>query len=330
VQTRAAQLAAAKIPTVMPLCVSNRGMVMFRLLVLIALIVATCAAAYGEPLGEAMRYQLAQAPAPAADRIDPTEEDAERALERLLVTRGISVLPLRAMEVEPEIRYRFEGTAAQGTRRDTVSAALGFRVGLPFDSQAQLRIPYVIHDETEFDTTSGIGDVQLSLTKQVLRERKSIPSLLFTARWTAPTGDDTLNPSALGTGSGFHIVEGLVTSSIQRDPLVFYGTASYATVLPEKRLGVDVSPGDIFTLEIGAILAASPDTTLHAAVNMGFAGTAEVAGRPVRGSDRVLGILELGVAHVIARRALISVTAEIGITEDAPDLRLVVSMPFRF
>jgi hypothetical protein len=262
--------------------------------------------------------------------VAPTEEDAERALERLLVTRGALVLPRFGREMEPELRYRYTGSAAQRTRRDTFTAALTGRLGLPFDSQVEVRVPYVLHDETDFATTSGLGDVAVLLTKEVLRERESFPNLLLSARWTAPTGDEDFTSQGLATGSGFHVIEGLITSSLRRDPLVFFATASYAATLPAKKIGLDIDPGDVLAFKAGGILAASPDTSVSISLNMAFSGRVEVEGRRVRGTDRVIGIIELGVAQILTRRVLLDIRTEIGVTDDAPDLALVVSFPFRF
>lgn len=262
--------------------------------------------------------------------VAPTEEDAARALERLLVTRGALVLPRFSAEIEPEVRYRYTGSAARQTRRDTLTAALTGRLGLPFDSQAEVRVPYVLHDETDFDTTSGLGDIAILLTKEILRERDFFPNLLLSARWTAPTGEDNFTSAGLGTGSGFHVVEGIVTSSIRRDPLVLFATASYAATLAAKKRGIDIDPGDIMAFKAGGILAASPDTSLGIALTMAFSGRIEVEGRRLHGTDRVIGLIELDVAHILTPRLLVDVRAEIGVTEDAPDLALVVSFPFRF
>jgi hypothetical protein len=262
--------------------------------------------------------------------IAPTDEDAARALERLLVTRGALVLPLFGREIEPELRYRYSGTSAERTRRDTFTAALTGRVGLPFDSQVEVRVPYVLHDETDVDTASGLGDVSVMLTKEVLRERDSRPNLLLSARWTAPTGDEDFSTQGLATGSGFQVIEGLVTSSLRRDPLVFFATASYAATLPAKKIGFDIDPGDVIAFKAGAALAASPDTSISVGLNMAFSSRVAVDGRRVRGTDRVIGLAELEVAHIVTRRLLLDVRAEIGVTTDAPDLALIVSLPFRF
>jgi hypothetical protein len=282
-------------------------------------------ASYADP-----QIMVAQQGAPETGMVAPTEEDAARALERLLITRGALVLPRFGREIEPEIRYRFTGSAAQSTRRDTLTAALTGRLGLPLDSQVELRVPYVLHDKTAFDTTSGLGDVSVLLTKEVLRERDSLPNLLLSARWTAPTGDENFTPLGLATGSGFHVVEGLITSSLRRDPLVFLATAAYATTLPAEKRGIDIDPGEVVAFKLGGILAASPATSVSIGLNMAFSGRVEIAGRRVRGTDRVIGLIEIGVAHILARRMLLDVRAEIGVTEDAPDLGLVVSLPFRF
>lgn len=269
---------------------------------------------------------------PADPGSEPLRSDDEgaRALERLLVTRGGLVLPKFSLEIEPEVSYSHDGASSQRTSRDTVSSALALRIGLPFESQAEIRVPYVIHDETRESTTSGVGDLQLSFTKELLRERNRVPSLLAMVRWQAPTGENEFLPGRLATGTGFNVFDAQLTVVKRLDPIVFIGAASYAVVLPERQRGVLVEPGDVFSVKLGGILAASPDTSIGLALNLSRVERAQVAHRTVSGSDQVIGTIELGVAQIITKRLLLNVTTEIGVTDDARDLRLSIALPIRF
>src|SRR5919197_4421927 len=88
----------------------------------------------------------------------PAEEETARALERTLVREGGLVLPRGLYELEPRLRYSYQGKEGLGvtsitgtaqvaqevTRRDTWEASLGFRMGLPYAWQFEMRIPYVV------------------------------------------------------------------------------------------------------------------------------------------------------------------------------------------
>lgn len=282
-----------------------------------------------EPFSTAAWLAL-QTPADPGSEPLRSDDEGARALERLLVTRGGLILPKYSLEIEPEISYAHDGASSQRTDRDTVSSSLAVRLGLPFDSQAEVRVPYVIHDETSESTTSGLGDVQLSLSKQLIRERDRVPTVLAMVRWQAPTGENEFVPDRLATGTGFNVVDAQLTLVKRLDPLVFFGAASYAVILPERERGILIEPGDVFALKLGGILAASPDTSFGIALNVARSSRAKVAHRTVSGSDQLIGILELSVAQILTKRLLLNVTSEIGVTDDARDLRLLIALPIRF
>jgi len=59
-------------------------------------------------------------------------------------------------------------------------------------------------------------------------------------------------------------------------------------------------------------------------------GEVERDGSRVDGSGRTIGILELGTGFVISKQLYLSISADVGITDDAPDVQLGVSLPVRF
>jgi len=283
----------------------------------------------GEPESRADWLAL-QTPADPAREPLGSDDEGARALERFLVTRGGLVLPKYTFEIEPEVAYSHNGSSAQRSDRDTFDTTLALRLGLPFDSQAEVRVPYIIHDETRASTASGLGDVQVLFTKELLRERQWLPTLLATVRWQAPTGENEFLPDRLATGTGFNVFDAQLTAVKRVDPVVFVGAVSYAVTLPGHQRGVFVEPGDVFGAKLGGILAISPDTSFSVILNVARSQQAKVAHHTVRGSDQVVGSIELGVAQILTRRLLLNVTTEIGVTEDARDLRFAVGLPIRF
>jgi hypothetical protein len=55
-----------------------------------------------------------------------------------------------------------------------------------------------------------------------------------------------------------------------------------------------------------------------------------VDGRKIEGTDQVSTSLFIGASSIVAPRVLLDVTAGIGLTEDAPDYSITVSLPIRF
>ncbi|MBP2315623.1 transporter [Azospirillum soli] len=251
------------------------------------------------------------------------EEETSRALEQALVRQGGSVLARGTVQVEPELSYVYS-EPTKGFRRDTFGSAGTVRVGLPWDMQADLRVPVVIHDRLkQGGTSAGLGDISLGLTKSVVVERDYVPELLVFGNWQAPTGrSDAIPP----TGSGAHAVQAGVTAVKRKDPVALYGSLSYTW----NGRSSDFDYGDTLGGTLGVILAATPDTSILADVNLNSHFASRVGGQAITQSDRLIGTFELGAATVMGRDLLLNVTAGVGFTPAAPDFRLTVSLPKRF
>jgi hypothetical protein len=283
----------------------------------------------------------------------PAEEEAEpgddpRALERTLVQRGGLLLPAGRFEIEPEFTYTYRGSAGLGVfeqagqqvagdrdlRIDTLEPALGIRVGLPWDLQADLRVPYRFDREkttlagtANRQSTNELGDIEIGLTKQILREGIRTPSLLASVTGILSAGDRG-DDARLGSGSD--AIQAAVTAVKSQDPLVFVGSLSYSANLEDKGAGRSVDPGDQIGVNVSSILAVSPETSLSFGIELSFFGETEADGQEIAGSDGLSGVLELGLGTVLTPSTLLSITAGMGITEDAPDFRFGVSLPIRF
>jgi hypothetical protein len=289
---------------------------------------------------------------PQQEQEDP--DAALRALERTLVEEGGLLLPEWAVEVSSEIEYTYNnsgnvllvpgvGAVDQHVRGDTIENTGTLRVGLPWATQADLRVPYIFNQEKvstaglddNKSLGSGLGDIEIGLTKQLLRESDVAPDLLGAVRWRAPTGDSAfeIDDDEVATGSGFHAISGHLTAVKSREPLVFFGSLSYTSNLPDSKSGVDIDPGDTIGLSLGSILAAGPGTSLRSGLDLNFSRETEVDGRALPGSDGVSAVLELGAAAVLPfseYKSLLSVTAGVGVTDDAPDFQIGVALPYRF
>ena len=290
---------------------------------------------------------------PVAPAKPPAQESAEkdessRALERALVGEGGLVLPAGSFEVEPRLQYNYRGSEALGItsiggvapaaeqKRNELEASLGVRVGLPWTSQVELRLPYVwVHEnraisgtQSESERISGAGDFELGLAKQLVTARGARPSVLAALGWKGRSGENELG--RLSPGSGFHQLQGGVNAVMRQDPLVFFGALSYTAVLKRERSGTDVDPGDAIGVKAGALLAASPETSLRAGFEISRFGRTKVDGDGVPGSDATVAMLNLGFASLLSSRTLFDLQLGVGLTPDAPDFQLRLSLPIRF
>ena len=299
------------------------------------------------------------APPPAPSAKPPVKPPAEqsaqkdesaRALERTLVREGGLVLPAGAFEVEPRLEYTYRGTDAlailspaglvqigqQDVKRTELEASLGFRVGLPHLWQVELRLPFVwLHEnravgatQSESERVSGWGDLELGAAKQLLTERPGRPSVLASINWKTRTGGN--EAGRLSPGNGFHQLQAAFTAVKRQDPLVFFGALSYTAVLERTGEGGEVDPGDGVGFKSGALLAASPETSLRAGFELSRSSRTKIAGSGIPGSDATVAMLELGFASLLSRRTLVDLQFAIGLTPDSPDFQLRLSLPVRF
>jgi hypothetical protein len=299
------------------------------------------------PPGPAPAARPKTAAAPGQFEVD--EEAAQRALERTLVITGALLLPYGQFEAQPGFLYTRSQNdfpalvragngavaAAVDSRADAIGGNVFMRLGLPLDSQLEFYVPYqsidrevvvrqggtVLSDDDNRGT--GFGDIRLGLAKTLLREKHWWPDVIARFTWDSDTGQ-TLSRVALG--SGFDELQGSITLTKRQDPLVFIGSVAYQSAF-EKR---DIRPGDVLSFSLGAVLAASPETSLRVVLSQNFIDRVEVNGNALKGTDRVNSTLNFGASSILGRGLFLDFTAGIGLTKDSPDYTVGVSLAKRF
>ncbi|HEX7760811.1 MAG TPA: hypothetical protein VF459_14995 [Caulobacteraceae bacterium] len=283
------------------------------------------------------------------------DDTALQALSRGLVERGALLLPKWGLEVSPSLAYSHsqkqglvlvdtpEGISTvsdQRLRDDGLQGQLAVRLGLPWRSQLEVRVPFdwkrtasALGDGSEVrHSDSHLGDVELELSHQFLVENGWRPDLIGAVSWRFPTGRDPFSVPAvsIASGGGTNQVSGRLTALKTIDPLVVFSTLSYASNLSHTESFGRVRPGDSLGWQIGALLAVSPETSLSFGFAQEFKGRTQVDGRPIAGSDGVAAVAQFGLDQVLSSRALLDISLGLGVTRDAPDYVLMVSVPIRF
>lgn len=277
------------------------------------------------------------------------EEAAQRALERTLVITGALLLPYGQLEIQPGFNYVRQQTdfpvlantptgstvASINSRSDIIGGSAFMRLGLPFDSQLELYVPYQsIERETLVETNgnvasynsdkgTGFGDIRLGIAKTLLTEKHWWPDVIARFTWDSDSGQ---TPNGVVQGSGFDELQGSITVTKRQDPLVFIGSVSYESAFEKK----NIRPGDTLSFSLGAVLAASPETSLRVILNQNFIDKLEVNGQALKGSDRVSSTLNFGASSIIGRAKFLDFTAGIGLTKDSPDYTVGISFAMRF
>jgi hypothetical protein len=285
----------------------------------------------------------------APGQFEVDEEAAERALERTLVVTGALLLPFGTADIQLSFAYirsqedvptfSEQGRqliALQEVRGNTFNGDLFLRFGLPFDSQLEVGIPYrYVEQEVIIERGfgaranteahgSGFGDITLGLAKGLLHEHGWWPNLIGRVTWDTDSGETSDDGFALG--GGFNELQGSLTMIKRQDPLVFIGSASYGTTFEKD----DINPGDQLGFSVGALLAASPETSLSIILNQTFVNELEVGDRALSGSDLVVGTLNFGASSIIGRGKFLGLTAGIGLTDNAPNYSVGISFAVPF
>lgn len=283
--------------------------------------------------------------APGSFEVD--EDAAERALERTLVQTGAMLLPFGKAEIQPFVSYsRIENqqpallssnalTNLQ-RRQNVVDAGVLFRLGLPFETQAELSIPTRIINRSDVvigggnlngGTDYALGDIRLGLAKTLLREGNWIPDVVGRITWDTDSGKQAdIGQFRALRGNGFNELTFSVTALKRQDPLAFTGSMAYSKAF--KKNGIN--PGDRYQFSLGATLAASPQTSLSLGILQSFSDHAKVSGNSVPGTDIVSSFVTLGASSIIGKRLFFTTLAGVGLTNNSPDYFLNIAVPFRF
>lgn len=319
----------------------------------LAVLEAERAAAAAPPAATIPPPQAAAAVTPATA---PADEEAElAALSRALVQRGGLVLAPGRAEFIPSFAYanrEVQGLALAPTpegiptvadqrlRNDQLRATAGLRLGLPWASQVEVRVPYawIRQSRTLGEGThlvnddAGIGDVELALSHELFREKGWRPDLTGAISWRFPTGRNPFRAdvAAVAPGNGVHEVGARLTALKSSDPLVFFATLSYAHDLPAHASAGTIQMGDAIGLDLGAVLAVSPATSVTFGLSQEFRSRSQIDRQGAPGTDTTASSLQIGFDRVLTPRLLLDVTLGVGLTRDAPDYALQVSLPYRF
>lgn len=251
----------------------------------------------------------------------------ERALERTLVREGALVLPPWIFEVTPQFSYAHWDPIQDPFIRNSYSAGISVGVGLPWQSQVTMTLPYIYNQGGNgFPSYSGLADAGVLLSKELLVENEGLtPNLVGSVGWTSPTRLGTTYspiPYVSGFQAGF-------TASKRLDPLVVFLSASYFSAASRDIVSIQSNPQNIIGLRVGGSLAISPAVSVTTAVN--FAYVTDInAVIPLPNSDHLLTTVDVGLSTVIWTRTLLNVTAQFGVTGHVPDFRLITSLPMRF
>lgn len=227
---------------------------------------------------------------------------------------------------------------SEKVRRNVFINNHSFRLGLGHDTQLDLVIPlgYQKEDSIKGDgdftskETSGIGDISLGISHQLLKSHITWPDTVIAFNWKTTTGDDPyneVNTDKLALGTGFNTYGISLTSMANSDPIVLFGgySLSYTDGM-SKGIGY-VKPGITNGLNLGMALALNFDTSLSFNLQFTHADKTEINGNRVNGTDITTATFAIGLSKAKGDSYAVDIDLGIGLTSDSPDFQLTVSLP---
>ena len=289
--------------------------------------------------GVAPTQQAARTSPPAPGQFDVSEDDAERALERTLVATGNLLVPNGFAEVEPLFGYtrrESPNLIISEVNRNEFTWALDLRLGLPWESQFEIGVPYNLVQQQVTDISvapvqqtsnrwaNSFGDLTVGLAKTFVHESGWIPDVLGRITYEIPTGPLSSNQVPLPSG------QSKLTPSLtllkRQDPLVFVATGGYTKAFQSSQ----INPGDQINFQTGAFLATSPETTLRGILQQNFLQNTTINDVTFKGSNSVQSILTFGASTILGRGLLADLQVGFGLTNTAPKYSVILSTTYRF
>lgn len=283
------------------------------------------------------------------------------AFQQTLIERGGLLLPPGSLDVEASLAYTHSSAenividgftilpvlvvgdiVSEKVHRDMLQTSATVRVGLPWDSQLDVRLPFGYQRQRSFSadgvesTTSAseLGDVTLGYSRQLTRSNGRWPDFLASLRWKTTTGTgpfDLLDgeDAVTALGTGYDSLNLSVTGIKVVDPVVYFGSVNYSiNYARDEEIG-RYDPGDSIGLSLGMAVALNLNSSLSFAYEQQFTRRARLDGAGVPGSYLTTGIFSVGGSFAVSDTLSADFSVGIGVTQDSPDLQLAASFPFR-
>jgi len=293
--------------------------------------------------------------------LDYTRSDRNRA-----IFRGVELIEAVLVGVFDINESRQDILTASGSLRYGLSDRLEIGARLPFIYRSDKLVTTPIAGSTGNDAAqtidnsvngSGIGDLELTARYQLNNGGRNVPFLIANLQATIPTGrdpfavrrDDFGVARQASTGAGFWGVSPSLTAILPSEPAVLFGTLGYtfnlgkdvSTRIPPVQID-RIEPGDQINASAGVGLALNERTSINFGYNHAWSfgtntltrllneRTGEPGGDPILTTSRDLqiGRFLFGVSHRFSDAMQVNWTVEVGATEDAPDVRTSLRIPF--
>lgn len=204
---------------------------------------------------------------------------------------------------------------------------------------------------------TGIGDIEFGGSWQLNPGRSGWPVLVGNLRVKSDTGQSPFEvpiwttadtpdgpflrglERRLPTGTGFWSIEPGLTLIYPTDPAVLFASARYIwnigrTVSLQNEQGgapipASLDPGDGIGVNVGLGFALNETTSFSIGYEHVHVLPSLANGRRIAGSSYDVGTFNFGLSHRLSDRLSMNVGVSVGATGNAPDMRLLVRLPYR-
>ena len=274
---------------------------------------------------------------------------------------NVNRLTFRGIELQETVLIGI--IEASDADRDYFSPALTLRYGVFDGFEVEAKVPYVFRDDrisflvpqasapdierTDSLDGNGLGDIEIAAHYQITN---SAPYLVGNLRFKTRTGDGPFDvkrdsfgiEEELPTGSGFYALEPSLTVLFPTDPVVLFGSVSYQVNFPDdvnEQIGDvtvrDVDPGDAIGVALGMGFSVNDNFSFSLGYKHHFIfGTETEIIEPPPGDTRKeksnslhVGSALFGMGYRVSEDVGVNLDLELGATEDAPDMRVLLRVP---
>ncbi len=280
-------------------------------------------------------------------------------IERTLQDKGSVLLPKGTLQIEPSFswahfssnRLNITGfsilpilvvgdVSTESVKRDIFIETLALKYGAFNNFQAEIKFPFkgqynriTDRSENEGNTsgTTGIGDIEFGISRQIGWEHGLMPDLIAAFNVKTPSGKDPFSHS-IGLGTGHWAVRGSLIAAKSSDPVVIFGSLSYTANLEETFDAPNgtINPGDNLGYSLGTAIALSYQTAINFSFNHSISQKLKQNDAIVRGTFLNVASLKTGFNWAINEKSSVNFGISFGVTEDAPDVVLDLRFPHIF
>jgi hypothetical protein len=298
--------------------------------------------------------------APPAESEPAGIQERVDSIERTLVQKGSILLPKGKLQFEPSLTYahfssnriNINGFSilpilvvgdinTEKVKRDVFIHTWAFKYGLLHNLQTEVRVPGRFEydritntDSTTYDQTDskgGLGDIQVSMSRQIGWEHGLMPDLVASVSVKSNTGDEPYNTD-IALGTGHWAVSGALVAAKASDPAVVFGSINYTYNIPRSDIEDygKIDPGDSIGYSLGTAIALSYQTAINFSFDHTVTSKMNRNGHDVPGSFQNAANFKSGFNWALSERASMDFAVSLGLTTDAPDMTFEVRFPYSF